>query len=170
MTTPQIQSAFDVAQWVLDTVKQALEDCSREAISTAYAGVGEIVWDDCCGSLIVVPERVYRCQTFPQEATDVEICFGGTLAIPISVLLVRCVPQPDDLGNPPPPAVLQAAHKAFLEDAAVVYNAVTSELPDGWQRANVTQSFVGPEGACIGVETRVILGFEQDRFAICLPC
>lgn len=170
MTTPSILSTLDVAQWLLDTVTVALEDCSRGKISRSYIAVGDIVWDDCCGMLVVAPERVFRSQTFPQEAGDLEICFGGTVAISLVVTLVRCIPGSDPKGNPPSAAALQAAYSEVMGDAAVVYNAVVSDLPDGWVRANPVQSFVGAEAGCIGVETRVIIGVEQDRFAICDPC
>lgn len=170
MTTEPILSTFDVAQWFLDTTKQALEDCSRKEISRSYVAAGQIVWDDCCGLLVVAPERVYRSQEFPQEAGGLEICFGGTIVIPLVVVLVRCVPGLDPKGNPPSANALQVAYTELMGDAAVVYNAVISELPDDWERANPTQTFVGAEGGCIGVETRVVIGVSQDRFAICGPC
>lgn len=170
MTTEPVQSSLDIAQWFLDATRQALDDCSRGAISRAYVAAGQVVWDDCCGMLVVAPERVFRSVAFPQEANDREICFGGTVVVSLVVLLVRCIPGASATGAPPSAAVLSAAYSEVMEDAAVVYNAVVGPLPDGWERSNPTQTFVGAEGGCIGVETRVIIGVEQDRFAICVPC
>lgn len=160
-------SSLDIAEWLLSTTGTALADCGRDPISRAYVAAGQIAWDDCCGMLVVAPERVYRSQTFPAEATDEEICFGGYIAIEYLVLLVRCVPTVDDRGRAPSVADLQAAYDSLLGDAAVVYNAVTSTLPDYWVRSSVSQSFTGAEGGCIGVETRLTIGIEQDQWSIC---
>lgn len=168
--TPQILSTLDIAQFFLDTTKQALIDCSRKEISRAYVAAGQVVWDDCCGLLVVAPERVFRSETFPQEAGGIEICFGGHVAVSLVVLLVRCLPSSGPQGQAPSADDLQTAYAEVLEDAAVVYNAVVGPLPEGWSRANATQVFVGAEGGCVGVETRLIIGIEQDRFAICNPC
>lgn len=161
------QSTLDVAQWLLDTSLHALDDCDRDPISRAYVAAGEIAWDDCCGMLVVAPERVYRSQVFPSESTDEELCFGGYIAVEYVVLLVRCVPTVDDRGRAPSAADLQAAYDSLLGDAAVVFNALTSPLPEYLVRSTVAQSFTGAQGGCIGVESRLVIGFEQDRFAIC---
>lgn len=160
-------STVDVAQWVLDTTKQALIDCNREAISTSYVGSGSIAWDDCCGTLVVTPERVYRSQQFPTEDTDEVICFDGLIAIEFVVLLLRCVPVVDERGRAPEESAMQVAYNNLLGDAAVVYNALTGVFPDYWERTNPAQTFVGADGGCIGVETRVTIGLEQSRFGIC---
>ena len=160
-------SSLDIAEWLLNTTETALNDCGRDPINRSYVAAGEIAWDDCCGMLVVAPERVYRSQTFPGEATDEEICFGGYIAINYVVLLVRCVPTVDDRGRAPSVADLQAAYDSLLGDAAVVYNAVTSDLPDYWMRSSVAQTFLGAEGGCIGVETRLTIGIEQDQWSIC---
>lgn len=161
------QSALDVAQWLLATSELALSDCGREPISRSYVAAGDIAWDDCCGMLVVAPERVYRSQTFPAEATDEEICFGGYIAVDYVVLVVRCVPTVTDQGRAPSVSSLQAAYDSILEDAAVIYNAVTGDLPDYWVRSSVAQTFVGAQGGCIGVETRLTIGIEQGRWSIC---
>ena len=161
------QSALDVAQWLLATSELALSDCGREPISRSYVAAGDIAWDDCCGMLVVAPERVYRSQTFPAESTDEEICFGGYIAVDYVVLVVRCVPTVTDQGRAPSVSSLQAAYDSILEDAAVIYNAVTGDLPDYWVRSSVAQTFVGAQGGCIGVETRLTIGIEQDRWSIC---
>lgn len=160
-------STFDVAQWVQQTSLTALADCGREAISTTYVGSGAIAWDDCCGTLVVVPERVFRSQEFPGEDTNEVICFDGLIAIELNVVLLRCVPVVDDRGRAPSESSLQLAYEKLLGDAAVIYNALTSQFPDYWERTNPAQTFVGAQGGCIGVETRFTIGIEQSQFGIC---
>ena len=160
-------SAHDVAQWVQQTSLTALADCNREPISLTYVGSGAIAWDDCCGTLVVVPERIYRSTSFPAEDTDEVICFDGLIAIELSVLLLRCVPVVDERGRAPSQNALETAYADLLGDAAVIYNALTSQFPDYWERTNPAQTFIGAQGGCIGVETRFIIGLEQSQFGIC---
>lgn len=161
------QSTVDVSQYFLDTTLASLADCGREPVSTAYVAAGAVAWDDCCGTLIVAPERVYRAQEFPSEFTGLELCDGGVLVIDLVILLLRCVPVVDDRGRAPSAAALQTAYQSLLDDAAIVHNVVTGPIPDYWMRATPTQTFVGAEGGCIGVETRVRIGLEQEQWAIC---
>ncbi len=160
-------SAHDVASWALATARQALEDCGRDAVSTAYVGSGEIAWDDCCGTLVVVPDRVYRSQEFPAEDTSEVICFDGYIAIDLVVTLLRCVPVVDDRGRAPSETALATAYQDLLGDAAVIYNSMTGPVPDDWERTNPAQTFLGAQGGCIGVETRITIGLEQSQFGIC---
>lgn len=160
-------SALDVAQWVQQTSLTALADCNREEISLTYVGSGGIAWDDCCGTLVVVPERIYRSSSFPTEDTNEVICFDGLIAIELSVLLLRCVPVVDDRGRAPSQSALDTAYGNLLGDAAVIYNALTSNFPNYWERTNPSQTFIGAQGGCIGVETRFTIGLEQSRFGIC---
>ena len=162
-------SAFDVADYWLGTVHDGLVECDRPAISRTYVAAGEIAWDDCCGMLVVAPERVYRSEVFPTENGDEELCFGGYLVVDLLVLIVRCVPTVDDRGRAPSANALQAAYRTLIEDAAVVWNLVTGPLPDEMVRANVAQTFVGAQGGCIAAETRFTIGLEQTGFAICCP-
>ena len=160
-------SVSDVANWLLTHSLTALADCGRAPISTYYVGSGEVAWDDCCGSLVVTPERVFRSQAFPAEDTEEVICFDGLIAIEFTVLLLRCVPVVDDRGRAPQDSALATAHAELLGDAAVIYNALTGPFPDYWERTNPAQVFVGAQGGCIGVETRLIIGLEQSQFGIC---
>lgn len=160
-------SALDVAQWVQQTSLTALADCNREEISLTYVGSGGIAWDDCCGTLVVVPERIYRSSSFPTEDTNEVICFDGLIAIELSVLLLRCVPVVDDRGRAPSQSALDTAYANLLGDAAVIYNALTSNFPNYWERTNPSQTFIGAQGGCIGVETRFTIGLEQSQFGIC---
>lgn len=161
-------SAADLSEWVLATTLAALEACDRAPITTSYVAAGLAAWDDCCGSLIVAPERIFHSTTFPVEDTGEVICFEGLIAVQFVVILLRCIPVPDSRGNPPSAAQLQAAYSGLMGDAAVVMNALSGDLPDAsWERTTCSQAFVGADGGCIGVETRFTLGIPQQEWTIC---
>lgn len=164
-----VQTAEDVCELWLQRVKDALEACGSDPIEASYVAAGLIAWDSCCGLLVVGPERVYRSAAFPVEGTTDYVCETSTIVVSIVVLLLRCVPTIDDRGKAPSPAALSAAHGKVLNDAAVIWNTVTGELPEGWQRANVDQGFVGAQGGCIGVETRLSVGLAQDAWCPVCP-
>ena len=161
------QSSLDVAQWLLTTSGNALVTCGRDPINKAYVAAGQIAWDDCCGMLVVAPERVYQSEIFPQPNTSQTYCFGGYLAVDYVVLLVRCTPTVDDRGRAPSETELQAAYDSLLGDAAVIFNSLTTEMPSEWIRTVPVQTFTGAQGGCIGVETRMTVGIEQSQWAVC---
>ena len=155
----------DVCELWLSRVKAALEACgSSDPIDASYVAAGLIAWDSCCGLLVVGPERVYRSAAFPVEGTTDYECETAMIVVDIVVLLLRCVPTLDDRGKAPTPAALSAAHGKVLNDAAIIWNTVTDELPEGWQRSNVDQGFVGATGGCVGIETRLSIGLAQDAW------
>lgn len=156
-------TAYDVCELWLARAHDALDQCATsEPITATYVAAGAIAWDSCCGLLVAAPERVYRSASFPVEGTTDYVCESSFLVVDVVLLLLRCVPTIDDRGNAPAPAALGAAHQGVLTDAAVIWNVVTGELPEGWDRANLDQSFVGAEGGCIGVETRFTIGLPQS--------
>lgn len=136
-----------------------LENSGAAPITTTYTGAGQVAWDDCCGTLVVTPERTYRSVTFPEEFTEEDRCDNGMWVIDVLVTLVRCTPVPDDQGNPPNAAEMQAANAAFLADSAAIFCCLMGDLPnDEWLKARVSQEIVGAEGGCISSETRFSLG------------
>ena len=160
-------SAFDVGQYWLDEVLAALMACDRPDISTAYVGVGQVPADDCCGMLVVTPELIYRSQTFPASFDEAEFCNNGLITLQMLITLGRCIPVLDDRGRFPSSQSLNDAHKSMMEDAAVIWSRVSGVLPDGWERAGLSQSFIGPEGGCVICETRFTIGLEQSLFTCC---
>jgi hypothetical protein len=156
-------TAAAVCELWLTRVGGALAACPEsEPIDAAFVAAGTIAWDSCCGFLVVAPERVYRSAVFPIEGTTDYVCETSFIVVDVIVLLLRCVPVIDDRGKAPEPAALSAAYHAVLNDAAVIWNTVVDELPEGWERANVDQAFVGAQGGCVGVETRMTIGLPQD--------
>lgn len=161
-------SAVDVCELWLSRSLEALATCGAEPIDTSYVAAGMIAWDTCCGLLVAAPERTWRSAQFPIEGTTDYVCEAGFVVVDVVILLLRCVPTLSDRGVPPPVDLLAAAYRAVLNDAAIIWNEVTGELPEGWQRANVNQSYVGAAGGCVGVETRLSVGLAQSAF--CPEC
>jgi hypothetical protein len=156
-------SKYGIARTVLDMVRMALEDVGRPA-SQSHVTAGSIAWDDCCGQLVVAPERTYRSERFPDEFTGAEQCWGGFVVCNLVVLLVRCVPTLDDQGRAPPAAEQDAAARIVLEDGATVWDCLAgATLPDGWDRAGLNQVYPA-EGGCVGIETRVTIGVDTEVF------
>jgi hypothetical protein len=117
--------------------------------------------------LVVGPERIYRSVEFPNESNGPEYCDKGDLTLDLVAVLVRCVPVVTDRGQAPSGADLNAAYTSILEDAAIVWNAIDcADLPLDSMRANLSQTFVGAQGGCIGVETRVTIGLSQKVWSI----
>ncbi len=169
-----MDSPQSVAAAVLAHVQAALI-AADHPVKQAMVVVGEFAVDECCEGLLVVgPERVYRTTLpFPTEFTGDELaCADYPIALDLTVFLADCVPVIDDSGNPPPPAQAEAAAQYVMEGAAIVWGALASkELlgDDGygdalWQRAGLSQDFVGPAGGCLGVATRVTLGIDQSAW------
>ena len=167
MTYGQIRSPHTVSEWVLCLVRDALIAANRDDINRAYVAAGSVAWDDCCGMLVVAPERVYRSQSFPNEFADREICDNGWLVVNLVVLLVRCVPVVDDRGRAPSQVALDDAYQNILEDSAVVWNALQcASMPDDWDKAALSQQYVGADGGCVGVETRLTVGVPLGKWSI----
>lgn len=155
------RSAHQVANAILCCVQDAMVNANRPQLSRAYVAAGEIAWDDCCGQLVVAPVRMYRSAAFPAEDGERYLCTTGVLSVELLVLLMRCVPTVDDRGRAPTSKQLDDAYKSLLDDAAVIWNAVICcDLDEDWDRANLSQTFVGAEGGCVGVETRITIGVE----------
>jgi hypothetical protein len=160
-------TAVDVCELWLSRSLDALQACGSEPITTAYVAAGGIAWDTCCGLLVVGPERTFRSAQFPIEGTTDYQCETGFIVVDVVILLLRCVPTIDDRGNPPAVSELSAAYQSLLTDAAILWNVAVGELPEGWQRASVDQSYVGAQGGCIGVETRMSIGLAQGEWCPC---
>jgi len=154
---------YTVASVVLGAVEQALRGCDRQPVRS-YVAAGSIPYDDCCGMLVVAPERVYLSANFPDESPSLDLC--PFVAVEVVVLLQRCVPVVSERGRAPSPATLDAAYATLLGDSAVIWNALTSF--DEWDVANLSQAWSGAEGGCIGIETRLTVGL--DRSGWCVDC
>lgn len=170
------QTPYSVAAAILAHVKDALLAAESAPITTEFVAAGQIAFDDCCGTLVVMPELVQESgYPFPSPRDPRLPCPQPMIQVDVLVLLVRCVPVLDDSGNPPTAAEQDAAFQAILRDAAIVWNALVVDTavlgadPYGdplWERANASQGMQAPSGGCIGIETRVSYGIPQDLWCI----
>jgi len=163
------ESPIAVAEVMMNRALVALEDCATSApITESYCVVGELAWDECCGVLAGVPVRTFKSAVFPTPITDVTNCDSSLLCVDIAVVLLRCAPVIDAQGNPPSSADMAAAFAAASTDAAVVMNAMMEEMPAGWERATLEQTFDGADGGCIAIVTSMTVGLPQTDW--CLDC
>lgn len=162
------ESPIAVAEVMMNRALAALEACpTSEPIESSYCVIGELVWDECCGILVGVPLRTFKTQVFPQQVTDVTNCDSSLLAVEIAIVLLRCAPVVDAQGNIPPVEESSAAYAAAANDAAVIFNEMMAAMPEGWERANLEQSF-DVEGGCIAIDTRMTIGLPQTEW--CVDC
>jgi hypothetical protein len=163
---PDIHNAETVCRTLLEICVAALDDCDRQPVDS-YVAAGLVAWDNCCGLLVTAPERVFRTATFPYEGPDQNNCYDGEIAVETVTMLLRCIPVLDDQGQPPAPAVLDAAYSDALKDAAIIWNTLASQT--AFRESSLqNQIFVGAEGGCIAVETRLTVGVDGDYW--CGPC
>ena len=159
------ESPYAVAETMLGRVLTDLEASpTSDPITESYVALGEVAFDECCGTLVTLPLRTFSPLVFPNPAGVSTNCDVHMLAVDIAVMLLRCVPVIDEIGNPPTAEQMSAAYAKAGEDAAVVMNSILGPLPEGWQRANIEQTFRGADGGCIVTETRVTIGLPQSEW------
>lgn len=162
------ESPIAVAEVMMNRALAALEANPLSApITESYVVVGELAFDDCCGVIAGAPVRTFKSASFPQQVTDVTNCDSSLLAVDIVVILLRCAPSVEATGVVPTPEAMSAAFTAASHDAAVVLNAMMAEMPEGWERANLEQTFEGADGGCIAIDTRMTIGLPQTEW--CVP-
>jgi len=163
-------SLYGVGEAILAQLQAALEAVGWPSDATAYVGAGSIAWDDCCGQIVVNPERTFRYLEFPAEATGGELsaaCYPGDIGVIVSVVVLGCIPVVEDTGAPPDGFDIGAAHAEFHRLAAAVWNSLDAGLPDDeWELAGLSQNFLGPEGGCLAVETRFAVGLEEPAWCV----
>lgn len=163
------ESPIAVAEVMMQRALTALEACpTSDPINDSYVVMGELAWDDCCGLLVGVPLRTFRSATFPNPVTDVTNCDSSFLCVDIAVVLLRCAPIIDNIGNFPTPEVMTAAFTKTSIDAAVILDAMTDDMPEGWERASLEQTYEGADGGCIVIDTRMTVGLPQTDW--CVDC
>jgi len=161
------------------TVITGVGECVRAELAATAAGApdrvclsvpGAIAWDACdCGQLALTVNRIYGSQTFPVAADGFanEQSCGLPLAVAdVTISMVRCVPGPDDQGNPPSCDELLAAAQTWHADvyavrrgaACCLRSMVAANQVTEWTMAGTTA--VGPEGLCAGSATQLFIGLD----------
>lgn len=152
----------EVVKLYLDEVCRAVDRAGCAPVDRAYPSVGLIAWDD-CNQLTVGTERVYRSIVFPTEYLGTEDCFAGYIAMVLNVTLTRCAPSDDGAGHEPTVENLTVHHNAIMRDAAVIWNVLAGWMPDDdWERASLSQAFMGNAGGTIAIEHRVTVGLDSE--------
>lgn len=160
-------TAANICVTIQGLCRDALVACGSAPLSRVMVAAGLVAWDDCCGTLAVAPERIYRSAAFPAEGPSPLNCLEGLLVIDVLVLLLRCIPVVNNRGLPPTVAATDEAYRGLLTDSAIIWNTLANQLPREWDRANLNQAFVGAEGGCIGSETRVTIGLLHEQWGVC---
>lgn len=149
----------DLARSALDGVVDNWPYDATELPERQYVSDGSIVWD--CPTLAVMAEATYG--TTGDPAFDAVTGIGMGYALRGAVLVVtvlRCTPDVDDDGNPPPIAAIEESADVILTDSIAVLNALMATQAAGdlvtcnglvFER----WSSVGPESGLGGGVTRI---------------
>jgi len=166
--TYQATSAYDVGLQVLSAAAVAVSGSAGGPIQRVEMHPGaEVAWDDCnCGLLALwTPRRYFSRGALFSDANDqVQNCQSVTRVVQFSLVILRCVPIPDDNGNPPTAADLTAAYAIQEDDAYTVLQStmcVMTSLDNTQIGAFVIndQVTLGPLGACAGTQLNFSVGF-----------
>jgi len=157
---------YTVGGYLVTAVKDGL------TIPVARSGQvpGELAWDECCDGLLgVSAPRTYFSEEFPAEAegTIGIICQPPYEVGEFTVTVLRCAPQPNGQDTSPTAADLDASAALLLQDmaetsdkvAAVLCSLKASDLISDYMLTPAEAA--GPEGACVGVNLRVLVGLER---------
>lgn len=188
-----VSTVHEVAEELLGCVCLALDNMATANPELAGCPTcrrcvvpGQVAWDscgECCGGngevggqLSVSVARLWSSThaTFPAEdrtVRDARACQFPVTAVELVVTLLRCAPGPDDQGDAPPCAELEAPARQLHADAVTVAQATlccvpqTSDVRNGRRFVMGPQRVLGPEGYCVGVEQRVTVELPG-----CDPC
>ena len=157
----------DVMDRIVAELVGALVARGRPEVYRHHALVGTAAWDECCGQLTAAPERIFRYTVFPEEETGASACDVAELAVNVVVRLVRCVATATDAGEPPPQEEVESTNREVMVDASIILNAlVDPDWCEWWERAGISQTFVGELGGCVEVETRFVLGLGVHTWSV----
>lgn len=156
---------------VASTLEQAVYDELTTKPDRHSVVPGAIAWDECdCGLLAVSVARIFLTETFPDELSR---RIGNACDAPYEVgefvmQIVRCAPNPDDLGNAPTTAELDASAQEVLRDAYEMLHAVSVKLCQMNAAREISDFMVrpltaqGPSGGCVGNELRAYVALPRN--------
>lgn len=161
---------FEVAQLIESCAYAAARNDDTYPINRHGVVIGEHAWDNCqCGLLVVSETRRFGSRDFPLEEIDREAeCGEPWLVVDYLLSLTRCVPVPDDQGNPPSIEALQASAEQLSADMTTVRRAVQCCLDEAYRTNTLLawqlgpQSVVGPLGDCAGFTLQIFAGWTND--------
>lgn len=160
---------FNTSKILLDCILMALEDAGLPIPCRICAVPGAIAWDDCnAGQLVVSTVREFQSETFPLEALERGVnssCGLPYLIAELTFSLLRCAPIPKGMSTTVPCEELEASSILLHRDAYWMRQALSCCLRDLKTSYTILDYIVGatervgPEGACVGNETTVLVGF-----------
>lgn len=155
---PQADAFWVRANQILECAAAALDETEARAPDRQCVMYGsDITWDECdCGQLAVHMVRTYLSQSFPQILVEPNNCTAPYTVSELVVTILRCVPQPDNQGNPPSCEQVSAAARTDFADRAAVWRGVACCLV-GQLYVITEQLPVGEAGACAGSELHVLV-------------
>lgn len=157
---------------------ERIRDCAFEGMTSTPAGAparscvvpGEIVWDECtCGMLAVSWRVMGTGAAFPILDAEVPLsnCAARVMIVAVTIASLRCASSPDDNGNGPTCAQLEADAYQLLADSVAVRDMVTCCLRDLHDTFAIAEFAIGqtlpagPEGGCAGSTLDLMIGFTR---------
>lgn len=160
---------YNTSKTLLNCIFTALEDAGLPIPCRVCAVPGEIAWDDCAkGQLVVSTVREFQSETFPLEALERGVnssCGLPYLVAELTFSLMRCAPIPKGTSITVPCEDLETTSILLHRDAYWMRQALSCCLRDLKTSYTILDYIVGateragPEGACVGNETTVLVGF-----------
>lgn len=122
---------LDLAQAALAAVVDRWPVEAEPLPARRYVSNGMIVWD--CDEVVVMAGNTFGAEADPGSESFLTQASAGYAirAAIIEVLILRCAPDPDDEGNPPTAATIEANATVILTDAMAAFNCLVEAQEDG---------------------------------------
>ncbi len=158
---------YGIARQILDTVAAGLDGAgpSHAAPSRQYVSDGNLVaWD--CEQLVVAIAATYSHEGNVATEYQGPAVAMAARAAEVEVWLVRCCPTPDDDGEPPTAAAIDASAAVVLADPMIILDTLWRKHAAGelatckglvfrrWQA-------VGPSGGLTGGVMRLVVNLTD---------
>ena len=157
---------FDLAEALLECVKLGLTEACDGPPARTHVVIGPPAFDDCCdGQLTINLTRAFPSSTFPNEDVPVNsVCSAAYTALEYEIVLVRCMPDVTDVRDPV--KVLRTAAEKNYREARIIRQATLCCMKTMYEMHNIEvfdrgQTFIGPEGGCIGSQMSLTLGIND---------
>lgn len=130
---------------------------------------GLVAWDDCsCGLLATTWAIVMASDDFPQEKVSVTgNCEAAWEVMEMVTQLIRCAPSPSSTNLSPSTIALETAALRMDKDVSQVNRALMVLLCTMKDNGDIIDfmvnrtSSLGPEGGCVGIETRALVALPR---------
>lgn len=150
---PPPSRIYDIARDVLDAVVAGYLADAVDLPARRFVSLGPPAWD--CELVACWVERTFghAGDVLAEDPDPIMAAVGhGLRAALLRIQIVRCYPTLSDAGDPPTPAVMEAATATLLEDAQRVSNILVAASKAGAiggcnSVAMLDWVSVGPDGA-----------------------